>query len=90
MLGVDAGGRVRVHYPGGQYASPWSPGDPELGPSTVLGADPVPVMFAGILCPEPVPVAEVRRALEATASTPERFALLTCQIDLVRTGTPTP
>ena len=89
VLGVDADGRVRVLHPTGERAAPWSPGTPESEPAR-LGIEPPPVLFAGVSCPDPVPVAEVQRALEVTASTPERFALLTCQIDLVRVGSGAP
>lgn len=86
VLGVDVDGRVRVLHPTGELSAPWSPAVPTESEPAQLGAEPPPVLFAGVSCPEPVPVATVQRALEATASTPERFALLTCQIDLVRVG----
>lgn len=84
LLGLDAAGEVRTYYPATAETAPWSPqSGPEIPPVVPLGA-PGLHAFVAVFCAEPHPVAALRQALAKHASTPERFALLTCTLDMVR------
>jgi hypothetical protein len=82
IFGVS-GEDVSVYYPTGERAAVWSAERPDVPQSTVLDEVLGPEVFVSVLCPDPVQVREVQRALAASAAVRDRFAVATCQVDTV-------
>lgn len=85
LLTIDPNGEVAAAYPSTASAASWTPGEGPL-PAIRLDDVPGPHAFVAILCPQPIAVSTVQSSLAKAASTPERFALLTCTLDMVRVG----
>jgi hypothetical protein len=83
LLTIDPSGEVTAEYPSSPSAARWTPGEQSL-PTLRLDGGAGPYALVAILCPQPIEVSAVRSALAKAASTPERFALLTCTLDMVR------